>query len=231
MKRFIIITLTALALAASCQRPVDPMENLLTLPEGAVLLQDTEFGMYYGDLDNNGLGVITLVLSDARCYQDKIGSPYLDSEGDMVVLQLNTAPFADDAEVVLPVGEYVVSAKDSLNTVSATTSYVTRLVGNTQSKWAVKSGTLVVAKDENGEYAISTKDFVIAKGNEDQKVDYVCFSSIKVGDYVSMIPSLLSTKDDLINVPYPYVNCIYYYGVATTSRTMVMSSTQQFSPA
>ena len=227
MKRFILLTLTALALAASCHRPVDPMENLITLPEGAVLLQDTEFGMYYGDLDNNGLGMISLVLSDARCYQDKIGSPYLDSEGDMVVLQLNTAPFADDAEVVLPVGEYVVSAKDSLNTVSATASYVTRLVGNTQSKWTVKSGTLVVAKDEKGEYAISTKDFIIAKGNEEQKIDYVCFSSIKMGDYVSMIPSLLSTKDDIINVPFPYVNCVYYgdlYGNGTGNFLLALAT-------
>jgi hypothetical protein len=210
MKRFIITTLTALAMVLSCQEPVEPMQNLVVLPEGTVALQDTEFGMYYGNINNDGVGIISLVLSDARCYQDKLGSPYLDSEGDMLVLQLRIALLDDDAPITLPEGEYVVSSEDKLNIVSMSDSYVTRLVGSTQSRWNLKSGTLVVTKNENGQYSITTRDFVITKGDVDEAIDYACLSTIKVDDYSTKIPYMLGTSDDIINVPFPYLNCVYY---------------------
>lgn len=218
MKRFIIITLTALAMAFSCQEPMVQMENRVVLPEGAVTLQDTEFGMYYGDINNDGVGVLTLVLSDARCYQDKIGSPYLDSEGDMLVLQLRVPLFDDDASVELAEGEYAVSSENSLNVIDAAESYVVRLIGSVQAKWNIKSGSVVVSKSEDGRYTITTKDFVIAKENVEQQMDYVCSSAIKIDDYSTKIPYLLGTTDDIINVPFPYLNCVYYgnlYGNGT----------------
>lgn len=210
MKRFIITTLTALAMVVSCQEPVEPMQNLVVLPEGTVALQDTELGMYYGNINNDGVGILSLVLSDARCYQDKLGSPYLDSEGDMLVLQLRIALLDDDAPITLPEGEYVVSSEDKLNIISMSDSYVTRLVGSTQSRWNIKSGTLVVTKNENGQYSITTRDFVITKGDVDEAIDYACLSTIKVDDYSTKIPYMLGTSDDIINVPFPYLNCVYY---------------------
>lgn len=227
MKRFIITTLTALAMVLSCQEPVEPMQNLVVLPEGTVALQDTEFGMYYGNINNDGVGILSLVLSDARCYQDKLGSPYLDSEGDMLVLQLRIALLDDDAPITLPEGEYVVSSEDKLNIISMSDSYVTRLVGSTQSRWNIKSGTLVVTKNENGQYSITTRDFVITKGDVDEAIDYACLSTIKVDDYSTKIPYMLGTSDDIINVPFPYLNCVYYgnlYGNGTGNFVVNMAT-------
>ena len=227
MKRSIITTLTALAILFSCQEPVEPMQNLVVLPEGTVALQDTELGMYYGNINNDGVGVLSLVLSDARCYQDKLGSPYLDSEGDMLVLQLRIALLDENAPVFLPEGEYAVSSKDELNTISMSGSYVTRLVGNTQSRWNIKSGTLIVTKNDNGQYSITTKDFVITKGEVEEAIDYACLSTIKVDDYSTKIPYMLGTSDDIINVPFPYLNCVYYgnlYGNGTGNFVVNMAT-------
>lgn len=227
MKHFIIITLTALALTVSCQNPVEPMENLVILPEGTIALQDTEYGMYYGDINNEGVGILSLVLSDARCYQDELGSPYLDSEGDMLVLNFRIPVLDEDAPIALPVGEYAVSTEAETNVISASKSYVTRLVGNTQSKWDIKSGTLTVSKDEAGRYSIMTTDLVIAKGGVEQTMAYACNSSIKIDDYSVKIPYLLGTDDDIIDVPFPYLSCTYYgnlYGNGTGNFVVTMAT-------
>lgn len=227
MKRFLIIALSTLAMLTSCQPPVEPMENLVVLPEGTIVLQDTEFGMYYGNINNDGVGRLSLILSDARCYQDKLGSPYLDSEGEMLVIQLRIPLLDDDAPIVLPEGDFMVSDKDEMNVISQSESYVTRLVGSTQSKWNIKSGSISIEKAEGGKYNIITKDLVIGKGKEEEKVDYACSSTIVVDDYSTKIPYMLGTSDDIINVPFPYLNCVYYgnlYGNGTGNFVVNMAT-------
>lgn len=209
MKRPILTAITALSLACACQGPELVPESVVEIPEGAVLLEDTQLGMYYGDLDYSGAGVFSIVLSDARCYQDKIDSPYIDSEGDMVVLKLRTAPLPADAAIEIPAGEYPVSDTLSLNTISASDSYVQRLVGASQSKWSLKSGSISVSRDETGEYDIKTKDLVIFKGDQIDTVEYVCFSKIQITDYLTAAPSLITTTDDIVNMPFPRLDCVY----------------------
>ncbi len=182
------------------------------------MLQDTQFGMYYGNLNHDGVGIFTIVLSDARCYQDNLDSPYLDSEGDMVVLNIRVPELGSNAEIVIPSGEYPVTDSLGVNHVDATTSYVKRLVGDMQSRWDMKSGTVSVSRDEAGGYSITAKDMVISKGEVTDTVDYVCCSSLKIQDYLSAAPGLLTLKDDIINVPFPNIECIYYgdlYGSST----------------
>ena len=105
MKRLLIITMTILSLAAACQGPDLGLEEpVVVLPEGAVVMQDMGFGMYYGDINEDGMGMFYLVISDARCYQDDLNNPYLDSEGDMLVLRMRTPLLAADAKMELPVG-------------------------------------------------------------------------------------------------------------------------------
>ena len=211
MKKLMIITMAILSMAVSCQQPIDPTpgDSVVVLPDGAVMLQDTQFGMYYGNLNNDGIGVFSIVLSDARCYRDDLSNPYLDSEGDMLVLQIKTPLLSDDAEMNLPAGEYPVSQDGKINTVNASASYVKRLVGSMQSKWDLKSGSVNVAKDESGEYRITTTELVIAKDEVTDTVEYVCYSSIKVDDYMTAAPAMLSTDDDIIDMPFPFFECIY----------------------
>lgn len=211
MKRFIILTIMALSMAAACNEPADPTgdKSVVVLPDGPVMMQDTQFGMYYGDLYEEGLGVFSVVLSDARCYQDELDNPYLDSEGDMLVLQIKTPLLGEDEAMALPSGSYPVSADGAVNTVNASASYVKRQVGSMQSRWDIVSGTVNVARDEAGDYSITTNEFVIAKDELRDTVEYVCYSSLKVADYMTEAPALLSTTDDIINMPFPDVECIY----------------------
>lgn len=211
MKRFIILTIMALSVAAACNDPVGPVpeESVVVLPGGPVMLQDTQFGMYYGDLHEDGTGVFSVVLSDARCYQDDLDHPYLDSEGDMLVLQIKTPLLTEDEAIALPAGSYTVSADGAVNTINASASYVKRQVGSMQSRWDIVSGTVDVARDEAGEYSITTNEFVIAKDELRDTVEYVCYSAIKVADYLTEAPALVSTSDDLIDMPFHDVECIY----------------------
>lgn len=209
MKRILLTTIAVLPLLFACQRPDLTPVQVVEVPEGTVLLEDTQLGMYYGDADYNGMGVFSLVLSDARCYQDKIDSPYIDSEGDMLVLQLRTDPLADDAAIMLPAGNYPVSDKKEKNTIYASGSYVKRLVGTSQSKWDVKSGNVSISRDESGEYQITTEDLVISKGDQTDTVGYACFSKIDIADYMVTAPALLSTSDDIVDMPFPRLDCVY----------------------
>ena len=211
MKRTIIAITVALSVAAACERPVDPTPeaSVVVLPDGPVVLQDTEFGMYYGNQDNDGTGVFSIVLSDARCYRDDLSNPYLDSEGDMVVLRIKTPLLSEEDGMTLPSGEYPVSMEAQVNTVDAAASYVRRQVGSMQSRWDIKAGSVNVARDENGEYQITTNELVIAKDELVDTVEYVCYSSIKVDDYMTAAPAMLSTSDDIIDMPFPDFECIY----------------------
>lgn len=211
MKRLLIALSALMALAVSCQQPDDTIseESVVVIPDGPVMLQDTQFGMYYGNIDNDGMGLFSIVLSDARCYQDKLDSPYLDSEGDMLVLQIKTPLLADDEQICLPAGEYEVSAEAALNSIDASASYVKRQVGSMQSKWNLESGVINVVKEESGEYQITTRDLVITKDEIADTVEYVCISTIEVADYLCEAPARLGLKDDIIDMPFPDMDCIY----------------------
>lgn len=211
MKRLIISVIAVMSLVSACHTPVDPTpENpLVVLPEGTVLLEDAGFGMYYGDLDRDGMGLFSLVLSDARCYQDELDNPYMDSEGDMLVLKVRTAALAADAPVRLPAGDYSVSDSLKAGVVSASESYLTRFVGEMQSKWELRSGTFSVTLDDSGEYQISTADLVVAKDGQTDTLEYVCFGAMTMEDYMSVAAGLVSTRDDIIDMPFSDFECIY----------------------
>ena len=233
MKRLSFITLILASVFSACQGPIEPTggPSVVVIPEGAVQLRDTKFGMYYGDVNNDGTGVFSLVLSDALCYQDKLGSPYMDSEGDMLVLQVRTPLLASDAAVVLPAGEYSVSEEVKENIVFAPESYVTRMTGSTQVRWAVKSGLVSVAKGDKGDYTIVAEGLVIEKGNVIDTVDYYCSSSIVMSDYMEIAPTLLGDEDDIVNVPFPYMSCTYYgqiYGAQTGGNFLANMATKDF---
>ena len=232
MKRFIITLLSIASAAVACQEPAEPsgtagVESVVVLPGGPVILHDTEFGMYYGDINKDGMAVFSIVLSDARCYQDELDRPYLDSEGDMLVLQIKTPLLDAEDAMALPAGEYPVSASGEINTVNAAASYVKRQVGVVQSKWMLKSGSVNIVKDEDGEYQITTDELVVEKDGVAETVEYVCYSSIMVTDYLTAAPAMVSTSDDIIDMPFPDVECIYngdLYGNGTGNFIVNMST-------
>ena len=229
MKKLSFITLILASVFSACQGPIEPTpgESVVVIPDGAVELKDAQFGMYYGDINNNGIGVFSVVLSDALCYQDKIGSPYMDSEGDMVVLQFRTDLLASNAAIELPAGEYEVSEEGAVNTIFAPESYVTRMTGTTQVKWDVKSGVVKVAKNDKGVYTMVAENFTIEKNGVVDTLDYVCNSTLVMGDYMELAPSLISGTDDIINMPFPYLMCTYYgnlYGNGTGNFLVSMAT-------
>ena len=229
MKRLSFITLILASLFSACQGPIEPTtgDPVVVIPDGAVELKDAQFGMYYGNINNDGTAVFSLVLTDALCYQDKLGSPYMDSEGDMVVLQFRTSVLAADAAIALPVGEYAVSQEVAENSIYAPESYVTRMTGTTQVKWDVKAGAVTVAKDEKGVYTLVANDFVIEKNGVADTLDYVCTSALAMADYMELAPSLLGGTDDIINLPFPYLMCTYYgdlYGNGTGNFLVSMAT-------
>ena len=65
-----------------------PKESPVVLHQGAVELADKKFGLYYGDKFSNEVGVYYIVLSDAMCYLNGYGNPYMDSEGDMTLIHV-----------------------------------------------------------------------------------------------------------------------------------------------
>ena len=85
MKRNILYSLLAFLFVASiysckeitADQSVSQDEPVVINPSN-VELNDQEFGLYYGDRYRNSTGVYSLVLSDAVCYRDGYGDPYLD---------------------------------------------------------------------------------------------------------------------------------------------------------
>ena len=210
MKRIISLFSLAAIMVSACNGPIEQVtdESVVFLPEGATVLHDAEFGIYYGDRNQDGTGIISLVLSDAHCYQEGLGKPYMDSEGDMLVLSFRTPLIEDGKDINIPAGDYPVSAEPALKTVDASASYVTRLVGSMQSTWALESGSVNVAMAEDGEYTI-VSSLVIAKGEQKDSVEYVCVSPLTLADYMDVAPGMVSLEDDIINMPFADVECIY----------------------
>lgn len=209
MKRLFLIAMLAMQMVWACTPAIEtPDKSVVVLPDGPVVLQDTQFGMYYGNANYDGIGVFSLVLSDARCYQDELGKPYMDSEGDMLVLSLKTDLLEEGAPIAIPTADYPV-AEEGLGIVDAVSSYVTRFEGNMQTKWNVVSGVVSISSDEAGEYEISTSDLVISRGEVADTVEYVFKAPMKVADYMLAAPGMTAADDDIIDMPFPILECIY----------------------
>ena len=175
MKRLFLLTVMAISMIWGCTPDMEqtPGKSVVVLPDGPVVLEDTQFGMYYGNLNYEGIGRFSVVLSNARCYQDELNRPYMDSEGDMLVLQFRTELIPEGEEIVLPDGEYAVTSEEGLGVIDAATSYVTRFEGNMQSKWTLESGSVSIKRNEDGAYEISTQNLVISKGEQKETVAYI----------------------------------------------------------
>ena len=142
-KIFGILAFAAAAFGfTACEQPQPSVEKApIVLYDGPVALVDQGFGMYYGDKNHNSLDVYSVVLSDAVCFRDGFGAPYLDSEGDLLVLEFLTEPQDSDSPVVLPEGKYIIT-KDNAATprLNVENSYVKRLVGDIQYTYTFESG-------------------------------------------------------------------------------------------
>lgn len=209
------------------QESVPQKENtVVTLPTGPIVLEDAKFGVYYGNKNYDDIGIFAIALTDARCYQDK-SDPYLDSEGDLLVLELRSHLLEKDSEIVLPQGEYVVSEENKVMTINPKNSYVKKFIGSTQYKWNIKSGSITVKRGNDGKYEISTKDLTVTNGIEEMVVEYTSYSSISIADYMSKAPGMLGQDEDLIDVPFSDVTCDYYgnlYGYGTGNFILTMTT-------
>ena len=231
MKRIaglLTIVLSALSVVG-CQNSKPPVVNKSTvvLYQGSVELSDKKFGLYYGDKLGNEVGVYYVVLSDAMCYNNGYANPYMDSEGDMLVLEFNSELAANESNPRLPDGTYTVGepAYDEFR-VNPKTSYVQKFVGNSQSKYSIKSGSFVVATSTTGGYDIYTKDLVIVKGKEEINVSYSYNGDILLDDYRVVAPSQVGLKENVIDMPFyesagGYYGNIYGYGTANYMITLV----------
>ena len=149
MKRFaglLTIVLSALSVVCCDESGIDtPKDSPVVLYQGAVELADKKFGLYYGDKLSNEIGVYYVVLSDAMCFRNGYGNPYMDSEGDMLVLEFNGPMAANDSDPKLPSGTYTVGepAVGELR-INPEKSYVQKFVNNLQSRYSLKYGSFLV---------------------------------------------------------------------------------------
>ena len=231
MKKFLqFLTLAVLAASAvSCNTPEDPVEKApIKVLEGNVSLVDMEFGMYYGNTGKDGLGVYSVVLSDAVCFRDGYGQPYLDSEGDMLVLEFKAPAQDSDAPIMIPAGTYVVDpTKSGASTINVANSYVKRLVGSIQYHYELVSGSVVVGRNDEGGYDIITENLVIAKGSEQFSVQYSYNGNIMFEDWNRVAASLQTIKDDIIDIPFTEASAVYYgnlFGYGTGNFVVSLST-------
>ena len=231
MKKFFgFLILAAFAvLSVSCNPTEESQEKApIKVLEGNVALEDMEFGMYYGNLGNDGLGVYSVVLSNAVCFRDGYGSPYLDSEGDMIVLEFK-APMQDsDAPIMIPKGTYVIDpTKSGASTINVAKSYVKRLVGSTQYRYELVSGAIVVGRNSEGGYDIITDNLVIARGSEQLNVQYSYSGNLRFDDWNRIAAALQTVKDDIIDIPFTDVSAVYYgnlFGYGTGNYVISLST-------
>lgn len=224
---FIICALVALLFAGCDQIQKVKLKPNVYLPTGPVVLEDANFGVYYGNKNYDNVGIYGIVLTDARCYQD-IDEPYLDSEGDLLALELRSHLIGEGKEILLPEGEYVVSDDSKkLMTINPANSYVKKFVGNTLYRWTIKEGTVVVKRANDGKYEISTDNLVIEKSGEQMTVQYTCNTNISLADYFSKAPSMVGQEDDLIDMPFSDMFCDYYgniYGYGSGNFVVQMAT-------
>ena len=231
MKRFLgfLMLMALAAYAVSCNAPEGPVEKApIKVLEGNISLEDKEFGMYYGNTGKDGLGVYSVVLSDAVCFRDGYGAPYLDSEGDMLVLEFKAPAQDPDAPIMIPEGTYVVDAtKSGASTINVAKSYVKRLVGSIQYHYELVSGSFVVGRNTEGGYDILTENLVLAKGAEQFSVQYSYNGNIMFEDWNKVAASLQTIKDDIIDIPFTDVSAAYYgnlFGYGTGNYVLSFST-------
>lgn len=233
MKRFntyaLLLVLAFLGLV-SCKEENNatdtPVKSPVVLHEGSLELQDQEFGLYYGDKYRDGSGVFYVVLSDAACYRDGYGRPYMDSQGDMLVLELRGQKVAEGEPLDIPAGRYVFGqTKSGEPSVTPEESYVVRLEGHTQAQYDIKSGAVNIVRTPDGGYDMVTEDFVIVKNGEEYDVRYSFYGDIFIDDYNEIAPSLITVEDDIVNIPYTDVVGLYYgnlYGYGTANYVLTL---------
>lgn len=204
----------------------------VVLYEGAVELADKKFGLYYGDRNGNEVGVYYVVLSDAMCFRAGFGKPYMDSEGDMLVLEFNGPLAEDELNPRLPSGTYIVGEPSKgATTINPVNSYVQRFSGNLQSRYEIKSGSVTIGNSQTGGYDVYTTDLVIAKSGEEYAVRYSYNGEILLEDYKLVAPTQVGLKEDVVDMPYAdaeggYYGNLYGYG---TANYMITLSTRGFS--
>ena len=232
MKIKLGILFLAVMLFAGCQNnQIDnsgQSDSNVVLYEGAVELADKKFGLYYGDRNGDEIGVYYVVLSDAMCFRAGFGHPYMDSEGDMLVLEFNGPIAEDELNPEIPSGTYTVGAASAgSTTIDPAKSYVQRFVGNIQSKYELKSGSITVGTSQSGGYDLYTTDLVISKAGQDYSVRYSYNGEILLEDYKLVAPSQVGLKEDIIDMPFADVEGGYYgnlYGYGTANYMVTMNT-------
>lgn len=231
MKRISFLFLTVLALLlSSCKDPLPteqiPGKSPVVINEGTVELYDQEFGLYYGDRYHNSTAVYSIVLSNAVCYRDGYGEPYLDSQGDMLVLEMYSGLPLEKENFDIPAGTYVIGeTKAGKPSINAEKSYVVRLEGHTQTRYAIKSGSMTVVRTPDGGYDIVTDDVIISKDGTDYSIDYSFYGNLKIDSYDAVAPTLVTIKDDIIDMPFVHLAGIYYgnlYGYGTANYVLTL---------
>lgn len=228
-KIFGIFILAAVLMSAfSCDNMTNQQEGpTIVFNEGAVGLVDQEFGMYYGDKRNDETAVYSVVLSDAICFRDGYGVPYLDSEGDMLVLEFNAELPYEGAAVALPTGEYTIGGDgSSTKYINLENSFIKRLEGTTQYQYSLVSGTITVEMNTEG-YDILTNDLVISKGGELFDAIYSYNGTIKFDEWTKIAATLQSVNDDIVDMPFTGVVGEYYgnlFGYGTGNYVITMTT-------
>lgn len=233
MKKFfsyIFALVLTLTFVNSCKDNTEeiktPEKPSVVLNQGTVELRDQEFGIYYGDKYRNSTGVFYIVLSDALCYRDGYGNPYLDSQGDMLVLELNTDLIIPGEALDIPTGKYVIDeTRSGSSTVNLSNSFVSRCVGHTQYIYEIESGSLDIVRTPEGGYDIVTDNMVISKDGEQYQVSYSFYGDIVIEAYDEIAPTLVTVKDDIVDMPFPEVVGLYYgnlYGYGTANYVITL---------
>lgn len=224
----IFILAAALVSAISCDQMANQQEGpTIVFNEGAVGLIDQEFGMYYGDKRNDDTAVYNVVLSDAVCFRDGYGVPYLDSEGDMLVLEFNAELPQEGAPVALPTGVYTIGGEESgTKYINLENSFVKRMEGTTQYQYTLVSGTISVEVNTDG-YDIMTNDLVISKGGENFDVIYSYNGDIKFDEWTKIAAALQYVSDDVVDMPFTEITAEYYgnlFGYGTGNYVVTLST-------
>ena len=233
MKRNILYSLLAFLFVASiysckeitADQSVSQDEPVVINPSN-VELNDQELGLYYGDRYRNSTGVYSLVLSDAVCYRDGYGDPYLDSQGDMLVIELNGELLDKESSIVIPTGRYILGdTKAGSLSINPESSYVVRLEGHTQSRYAIRSGAINVVRTPDGGYDIVSEDMIITKDGKEYPVNYSFYGDLRIEDFADVAPALVTVKDDIIDMPYTDIVGLYYgnlYGYGTANYVLTL---------
>lgn len=221
----LLLLSAALCVAFSCENENNlPTHPNVIVGDGPVDLVDQQFGMYYGDKNNNNTGVYNVVLSDAICFRDGYGNPYLDSEGDMLVLEFNCELQEPGTVVMLPEGEYEFTSEgNATKFVNTATSYVKRLSGDTQYHYSILSGSVTVTLNGTGGYDLMTNDMVISYAGETYEVLYSYNGNIAFEEWSKVAVNQQGMNSDIIDIPFTDVVPTYFgdlFGYQTGNYVM-----------